>query len=207
MTKAIIVLLIIAAMFLVPWWFERSARSKTRTEQAPADKGPASRKRRRRIGWKRRWKYEQETYPAYDPTKNDEFIWRTEIEPKYRKFSGRPPDWQRRRALVYVRDKGKCQKCGRQCGHLACEPNQIWCFNFDEQLLYDADVHHAMHQARGGDHDLKNLLLHCVRCHSIEHPKSSALSGRLAWQGLGGGNVKNSYRRKAPKPRDNDVPF
>jgi 5-methylcytosine-specific restriction endonuclease McrA len=96
-----------------------------------------------------------------------------EIEPTYRKYNGYPPDWERRRALVFIKDQGECQKCRKSCGHLACEPNQIWNFKFDEHLLYDADVHHAKHKSSAGNHGLDNLLLYCLLCHSKEHPENS----------------------------------
>ncbi|MGH7991904.1 MAG: HNH endonuclease signature motif containing protein [Limisphaerales bacterium] len=214
MYPLLIVFLIFAAMFLIPWLFERSATTKIRGQEQPiSNENPASRRRRfKRATSSWRSIQEKETFPRYNLSRNDEANWRTEIEPRYRKHTGYPPDWERRRTLAYIKAEGKCQcrNCGRPCGHLACEPNQIWGFTFDEHLLYDAHVHHAKHLASGGDHDLENLLLYCPRCHTREHPENSHLWASVVSRALSGGRRGRQrpelFRRKAPRPSDENAP-
>ncbi len=196
-------------MFLIPWLAGKFLNTNhSSSEKIQKYQRPIPQKRRhRKIKSGNRLVSPEQQFPNWNPIHNDEETWRSEIEQNYRKSAGYPPDWQRRRALVFVKDKGKCQKCGRSCGHLACSPNQIWNFKFTEHLLYDADVHHAKHISSGGDHDFGNLVLYCLLCHSKEHPENSNIRARRDVKGLGGGNAKDLFPRKAPKPPDEDVPF
>jgi hypothetical protein len=201
--------LFFGAMYLVPWLlgkFASTENSRQKNEQTRQHPIPP-RRRPRKIKSQSRPLRPEDEFPYWNPLYNDEIDWRSEIEPSYRKHTGYPPDWERRRALVFIKDQGKCQKCGRACGHLACEPDQIWNFKFNEHLLYDADVHHSKHKSLGGNHGVENLLLYCLRCHSREHPNNSHLRGRSDLAGLGGGGSKLLFPRKAPKTPDKDVPF
>jgi hypothetical protein len=201
--------LFFGAMFLIPWLFKKFANTENgRQESEQAHQRPIPpRRRHRKIKSQNRSLRPEDEFPHWNPLYNDEIDWKTKAEPNYRKHVDYPPDWQRRRALAFIKDQGKCQKCGKACGHLACDPNQIWNFKFNEQLLYDADVHHAKHKSSGGDHSLDNLLLYCLLCHSREHPENSHIGARRALKGLGGGGSKQLFPRKAPKPPDEDMPF
>lgn len=155
-------------------------------------------------------------FPAYNPNRNDESEWTQRVEPKFRKHPNYPPDWERRRALVFLRDGGKCQNNehrGGKCGRLLCEPAQIWNFAYSEKLLVEAHVDHIKPISSGGDHHLPNLQLLCPRCHSLKHPDNFKLGAmalpKLVPRGRGRKEYlrKHFYTRKAPKPPDNDVPF
>ena len=210
MNPLVYVLIFFGAMFVVPWLLGRSTPPNDKRPETSLAKKNAPRKRRqKRIAFRQQQKSEEETYPRYNPNyiEDNKAIWNEDIEQRHRKHSGLPPDWERRRALVFIKADGKCRKCGRRCGHLACEANQIWGFHFDEHLLYDADVHHDKPRASGGDHNLNNLLLYCLRCHSLEHPENSTLRARRDLKGLGGGGSKKLFPLKAPKTTDEDVPF
>src|SRR5260221_3655709 len=169
MNPIFVFLLIAAATILILWVVERSA--KAQGYQAPDD-DVVSRKGTRRFNSRRRFLRDEETFPDYDRTHDDELNWRTVVEPRFRTHLDYPPDWQRRRALVFIRDRGKCQgkeHRGGTCGRLLCEPNQIWHFAYDVRLLVDAHVDHIKRISFCGDHDLTNLQLFCARCHSIKH--------------------------------------
>jgi len=155
-------------------------------------------------------------FPAYDPARNDESEWTQHVEPKFRKHPNYPPDWERRRALMFLRDGGRCQSKqhrGGTCGRLLCEPVQIWNFTYTEKLLVEAHVDHIRSISSGGDHHLSNLQLLCARCHSLKHPDNFKLGAmalpKLVPRGRGRKEYlrKHFYTRKAPKPPDKDVPF
>lgn len=200
--------LFFGAMFLISWLVAKFGKTNNeRLKIEPKRRPTIQPKQGRRKGKRQSWQLRPEVeFPYWNPLHNDEAVWITELEPRYRKHSGYPPDWERRRALVYFKDNGKCQKCGRSCGHIACEQNQVWNFKYDEHLLYDADVHHTKHKSQGGDHGLENLLLYCLLCHSNEHPENSSIRARRDLKGLGGGS-KELFPRKAPKTPDESVPF
>lgn len=209
MNVLVLFALFFGAMFLIPWLVSKFGNEDNGSQEKEQNRQRSipPRRRHRKIKSQNRSLRPEDQFPYWNPLHNDEAEWKTEIEPNYRKYAGYPPDWERRRALVFDKDKGKCQKCGKSCGHLACEQNQIWNFKFDEHLLYDADVHHAKHKSSGGDHGLDNLLLYCLLCHSKEHPENSNIRARRDVKGLGGGGSKQLFPRKAPKPPDKDVPF
>lgn len=78
-----------------------------------------------------------------------------------------PPDWDRRRKLVYRRDNYQCQKCGRYGGpHGNAE---LHC-------------HHIRPKSKGGSHHPSNLQTLCWRCHNRVHrhhiPRKSSRRSR-----------------------------
>lgn len=201
-------------MFVFPWLVEKFSKSdpgekkpQIERELPPKPRRKSGKRKLRRESILARRSKEKE-YPEFDPARNEQIEWENEIEPQYRTFPKiLPPDWERRRALTFLENKGKCQRCGRQCGHLACDPDQIWNFKYDAHLLYGADVHHIKHRSKCGLHNLENLELCCLACHSKEHPDNNSLWARRTWLAMGGGNVENCYRRKAPPKHDFEVPF
>lgn len=214
MTSFHFVLILLVAMFVVPWLFEKFCKSEPGKEKPQFDREltskprPKFRKRKVHRESKPTRRSKEKEYSEFDPARNEQTEWENEVELQYRNFPRvLPPDWERRRALTYLKDNGKCQLCGRQCGHLACDPEEIWNFKYDAHLLYDADVHHFKHRANGGRHNLENLGLYCLSCHSKEHPNNNSLWARKIWLAMGGGNVENCYRRKAPRKDDFEVPF
>jgi len=220
MSPILTLLLIAAAVFIAACLFGRLLAHKLGgARRGSPDPGLAPRKRPKRRNGLRNFALPQgDEFPYYDASRNDEANWRNVMEPQFRKHEDYPPDWQRRRALVFIRDKGRCQgsiqgqHCGRLCGRLLCEPNQIWSFKYDETLLVEAHVHHVKNRASNGDHDLRNLRLICPRCHMREHSGNHHLEALVISQALGGGRnrktfLRNLYRRKAPRAPGEDVPF
>jgi 5-methylcytosine-specific restriction endonuclease McrA len=218
MDPALIVLLILLGLMVFAWLVEKFAKP-TASEPSEQKDDSTSFPQKTRIRRKRsivRRQEQEDVFPDYDPSHNDESEWRSIVEKKFRKYPGRPPDWQRRRVLVFLRDGGRCQSKehrGGTCGRLLCEPNQIWNFPYDVRLLVDADVDHIKPLSAGGDNDLANLQLLCARCHNLKHPGNSKLSARvlprLVPRGRGRKKFLQKYffTRKAPKPPDEDVPF
>jgi 5-methylcytosine-specific restriction endonuclease McrA len=216
MNKPVIVLLIFLGMMIVPWFFEKFSKP-AKTSEKPDDSARPEISIRRKRKQKRAKNYEQpkEVFPDYDPNYDDEIEWRTKIEAKFRKYSGYPPDWERRRVLVYLRDNAKCQgdhHRGGTCGRLLCEPSQIWNFKYNVKLLVDAHVDHITSIYSGGGHSLENLQLLCPRCHAIKHPNNSKLDAMSLPKPLPRGIGRKKaftefYTRKAPKPPDDSVPF
>ena len=116
---------------------------------------------------------------------NDE--WESSLELLNRTLGGYPPDWQRRRALVFIRAGGRCQKCGALTGRLHCKPRKLRRYPIGARLLHGAHVHHVVEISRGGRHDLENLKLLCANCHSSEHPENDSLKAqarRRRWTNL-----------------------
>lgn len=60
-----------------------------------------------------------------------------------------PSDWEERRLTVRDRASNSCELCGSTLG--------------------EKHIHHKTPIAKGGSHQLSNLLLLCVRCHSNAH--------------------------------------
>lgn len=201
-------------MILIPWLFERRAKS-SRDEGSPNEPRERPRVSRPHVHRPRRQPYLDE-FPEYNPNHNDEIEWRDTIESKFRILPDYPPDWERRRALVFLRDQGRCQgkdHRGGSCGRLLCEPEQIWNFRYTVKLLVDAHVDHINSLSSGGSHALQNLQLLCARCHALKHPGNAKLDTmvlpRLIPRGRGRRKYIQKYffTRKAPTPKDNDVPF
>ncbi|NOS71050.1 MAG: HNH endonuclease [Verrucomicrobia bacterium] len=215
MSTPLIVLLVLLGMFIVPWLFDKVIKPAAGGEITPKSK-EALPKPKNRIRRKRSLVHQHEDeFPDYDPSHNDELEWKDIVELKFRKHPGYPPDWERRRVMVFLRDGGKCQSQehrGGNCGRLLCEPDQIWHFTYNIKLLVDAHVDHIKPISVGGDHDLANLQLLCARCHSLRHPGNSKLDAmilpRIAPRGKERKKfLKTFYVRKAPKPPDSSVPF
>src|SRR4051812_37556628 len=61
--------------------------------------------------------------------------WERREEPRWRKAAIYPCDWERRRALVFVRDRGICQRCHGPCGTLKCSPSAIWSYPVSIRLI------------------------------------------------------------------------
>lgn len=68
--------------------------------------------------------------------------------------NGYPPDWNKRRRLIYRRDNYQCQKCGRQGGP-----------HGDAEL----HCHHIRPKSKGGSHHPSNLQTLCWQCHNRVH--------------------------------------
>lgn len=217
MNGGLIFVLTISAIYFVPLVYGKLVKSKA-VELKPNTPSKILLPEKRRIRRKRsspKSVQQEDEFPDYDPTYNDEADWRSVVEPKFRKHPDYPPDWQRRRALVFIRDGGRCQSeqhRGGTCGWLRCEPSQIWNFAYNVRLLEDAHVDHIKLISFGGSHDLSNLQLLCARCHSLKHPGNTKLEAmvlpRIAPRGKERKKyLANFYKRKAPKPPDEDVPF
>ncbi|MBK6782139.1 MAG: DEAD/DEAH box helicase [Gemmatimonadetes bacterium] len=67
--------------------------------------------------------------------------------------------WRAIRAIVLARDGHTCRDCGEKCSQ------------------GEADVHHLIPRAAGGDDDPANLITLCDGCHAARHPN---LQGTLA---------------------------
>jgi 5-methylcytosine-specific restriction endonuclease McrA len=217
MSTLIVILLIFLVMFIVPWLIEKFAKPNETIEEKIDSTQPLLPKSKKRIRARvKNVKEPKEDFPDYDPNHDDEMEWRTKTEAQFRKFNGYPPDWERRRVLVFLHDNGKRQSSrhrGGTCGRILCEPNQIWNFKYDVKLLVDAHVDHIKPIYSGGDHSLENLQLLCAICHSHKHPNNSKLDAmtlpKLVPRGRGRKKYLQTkfYTRKAPKPPDDDVPF
>lgn len=73
-----------------------------------------------------------------------------------------PPDWDRRRKIVYRRDDYRCQKCGAKGGPLG---------------NVELHCHHVRPISEGGSHQLENLQTLCRRCHNSVHDHHIPQSG------------------------------
>ncbi len=72
----------------------------------------------------------------------------------YAMFIELPPDWRARRHAVRIRDKSRCQHCGKRF---------VSDFGFH--------VHHKIPKSnKEGNHELENLALLCEKCHKTYHP-------------------------------------
>jgi 5-methylcytosine-specific restriction endonuclease McrA len=145
----------------------------------------------------------------------EEQRWHSSIEPAFRTHPTYPPDWERRRALIFIRDHGCCSRCGAEIGDLSCAPERVFGFDFGQRLLRGADVHHEEPVSHGGTHALENLILICDVCHAKKHPDNEHMRARVGqrttWR------FPNSRRPQwgaalpranaAPKERDDEVPF
>ena len=127
MNPALIVLLIFLGLMGIAWLVEKFAKPtvsdprKQQTNQKATQQKSRTRRKRTIV-----YQQEENEFPDYDPTHNDEVEWRSLVEQKFRKRLGYPPDWERRRVLVFLRDRGRCQSKehrGGTCGRLLCEPN------------------------------------------------------------------------------------
>lgn len=109
--------------------------------------------------------------------------WLRHIEPEHRNdgsVEGYPEDWGMRRAEVYARAKGMCERCGR-----------------DVSRGYH--VHHKIPLSAGGTHALDNLELLCPSCHVSEHPNNAHLRRNVALQILSRVAVQSGEVRRARK--------
>lgn len=96
--------------------------------------------------------------------------WEYAMEPLLRYWPGYPPDWERRRMMVFERAFGRCQRCGVPAGRIQ------WCE--DRWRVTGGHVHHVIAIAAGGRHHLHNLQLLCVSCHRQAHPENAELGAR-----------------------------
>ena len=97
-------------------------------------------------------------------------FWLANKEPIYTNTDYYPPDWETRRALVYSREKGKCQICNRKVGSMKCNEYEIFKYEHDTVLVIGAHVHHKKSISESGNHSLENLVLLHDYCHAQEHP-------------------------------------
>ena len=212
MSTPLIILMVLLGMLVVPWLFGKFAKPTTDEQgvrEAAQDIPQPKRRKRKRYQWE-----PENQYPDYDPNHNDQLEWRNLVEAQFRKHAGYPPDWERRRSLVFLRDRGKCQSKehrGGTCGRLLCEANQIWNFKYGVRLLVEAHVDHITSISNGGDHSLENLQLLCPSCHALKHGdwQLATMGGVRIPKGRGRSKYMRKYffTRKAPKPSDEDVPF
>ncbi len=69
----------------------------------------------------------------------------------YERYPEIPPDWENRREQVFKRDKGRCQKCGRN--------------KYRSKVPFH--IHHVIPRSeKEGYHSLENLIVLCEICHS-----------------------------------------
>lgn len=94
-------------------------------------------------------------------------LWRHLLEPLLRHWPGYPPDWERRRMLVFERAMGRCEWCGLPAGRVGLRANG-W-------RVIRAHVHHVVPIAAGGAHAPANLALLCRDCHRAAHPRNRRL--------------------------------
>lgn len=104
----------------------------------------------------------------------EEKYW-SETEPKYRDHKKYPPDWQIRRAFVFFRESGRCEKCKKISGSINKSKLEFW-FNpyvrsAFARFVRNSHVHHIKPISAGGNHGLINLQLLCEDCHDREHPE------------------------------------
>ena len=140
--------------------------------------------------------------------------YRAEIEPRHRSHRpGYPPDWEIRRALVFLRDRGMCSECQSFCATTSHLEERLWAR--DPELLEPKDrfvsgghVHHITPVSEGGDHSLGNLTLTCALCHAKEHEGNVGLrtnaEGETAarvqrWMDEGEHIFKDSAREKVAR--------
>jgi 5-methylcytosine-specific restriction endonuclease McrA len=76
-------------------------------------------------------------------------FWQAEEQHRVTRNGINPPDWRKRRYLVYERDQARCQRCGLSL------------------TLDTCDTHHLIMRGNGGDHGLTNLVTLCRSCHSL----------------------------------------
>jgi len=97
------------------------------------------------------------------------------IEPMYRDCKKYPPDWEIRRAFVYFRENGLCEKCLKVSGTINTTQSEFWLnphvHREYSRFVRGSNVHHKKHISKGGNHHLENLQLLCEDCHDHEHPK------------------------------------
>ena len=101
--------------------------------------------------------------------KREEEYWSIN-EPQYRNHKSYPPDWQIRRAFVFYRENGICEKCKRETGYINVSKENFW-LNPDVRIR-GFHVHHKNHLSSGGNHAFDNLQLLCEECHEREHPNN-----------------------------------
>jgi 5-methylcytosine-specific restriction endonuclease McrA len=96
-------------------------------------------------------KYKPDFQNSSPTAQHQESKERWENEARYRRTSGgtNPPDWPKRRAVVYDRDQGRCRRCGRELELIRCH------------------IHHVKRRSEGGDHSLDNLVTLCRDCHTL----------------------------------------
>lgn len=133
-------------------------------------------------------------------------IWESELEPQWRTYAGYPPDWERRRAIVYVRDRGICQKCRMKCGKMSGWLFSVWGMNLRTKIVTGAHVHHVRHRSNGGDHGIENLQLLCESCHAREHPENRDFAAKVAARIAAREELKRILN-PPPSPPPDDVPF
>ncbi|MGH0035335.1 MAG: HNH endonuclease [Myxococcota bacterium] len=105
--------------------------------------------------------------------------WLRELEPMYRNSGSEfphddyPPDWQVRRAMVYDRAEGTCERCGKPAGKYIGDLSHAedlggsWTRGIS--VIQDAHVHHKVPISKGGNHSLNNLELLHEWCHDFRH--------------------------------------
>jgi hypothetical protein len=100
-----------------------------------------------------------------------------EVEPSFREARDYPQDWERRRALVFIRSNGRCSECDTAFGaNLKCNAELIWDYPYDYRLVFGMHVHHKRAIGEGGNHSLENLVPLCSSCHSKRHPRNQHLA-------------------------------
>lgn len=70
-----------------------------------------------------------------------------------------PSDWDSRRRRVYERDGYECQNCGRSGGSSGGA---------------ELHAHHIVPKAKGGSHNISNLITICEQCHKAVHNDTNA---------------------------------
>ncbi len=132
-------------------------------------------------------------------------LWEQHHEPQWRVSATYPPDWERRRALVFIRDAGTCQRCRKPCGTLKCSPRAVWSHPASIRILTGAHIHHLQKRSRGGDHSLGNLSLLCEPCHLAEHPDNEFFAERCA-EIKASSEARQPYK-EPPTPIEEEMPY
>lgn len=85
--------------------------------------------------------------------------------------------WQKRRAEVYDRDKGLCQKCRRVVPLHSVRDEET-----GEIVAMAGEIHHLANRKMGGgsrDDRLENLQLLCWKCHRKEQEPQKVVPAKV----------------------------
>ncbi|MEO6884101.1 MAG: HNH endonuclease signature motif containing protein [Bacteroidia bacterium] len=102
--------------------------------------------------------YRDFTIPQIE--KNDSDFWGNEEKYRTTEKGRNPTDWSLRRELVYNRDNGQCQRCGKN------------------EKINTCHIHHIIRRANDGNHALENLVVLCRSCHTLMDGHSKMQSFR-----------------------------
>lgn len=87
-------------------------------------------------------------------------FWKNEEKYRTTKNGRNPKDWNFRRELIFKRDRGQCQRCGKK------------------EEISTCHIHHVVRRADNGNHSLENLVVLCKSCHTLMDGHSKMQSFR-----------------------------